>query len=388
MTRPARLEISLCKVVDFEALAELWRDLERRADGSFFQSWAWTGCRAAERFCDPLLLTAREGGVTIAAALFNRRLRPLRPPALWLGESGVRRYDDIFIEHNGILIERGRPRSLLALCLQEAMGGAIGAARRPRRRRLVISGVDEDHVMAARELGCAVHIRDMRPAPFVDLEALRRSGRGALDNASRNTRYQIRRSERRYRALGPLVIRRAGSLAQAQDFLSGLRRLHQASWTGRGRPGAFANPEFERFHRTLIDRSFAAGGTDLLRVTAGEHVVGYLYNLSYRGHVYAYQSGFDYSLADGQRKPGLLCHYLAIEMYRAEGARRYDFLAGADRYKLSLATGSVDLHWLEIGYRGGLAPAAALAARLLHRLPGIWQRVGRERRRLERCQNV
>jgi hypothetical protein len=29
----------------------------------------------------------------------------------------------------------------------------------------------------------------------------------------------------------------------------------------------------------------------------------------------------------------------------------YDFLAGADRYKTSLATGAVPLHWLEISPR-------------------------------------
>jgi CelD/BcsL family acetyltransferase involved in cellulose biosynthesis len=370
MTRRLRPEISLAQVTDIGRLGEIWKDLERRADGSFFQSWAWTGCLAAERFSDPVLLTAQEDGSTIAAALFNRRARRLLPPTLWLGESGDPRHDDIFIEHNGILMEHGRPVSLLAACLRAAAGGAIGAARL-RRRRLVISGVGAEYLAAAQAAGSSVHVRAARPAPFVDLEALRRTGRTLLDRASGNTRYQIRRSERRYRALGPLVIRRARSLDEAQDFLSELRRLHQTTWIGRGKPGAFANPDFERFHRALIGRGFAGGGIDLLRTTAGERVVGYLYNFRYRGHVYAYQSGFDYDLADTQRKPGLVCHHLAIEMYLAEGARRYDFLAGADRYKLSLATGSVDLHWLEIG--GGRvlrrfgAAVAGVTDRLLRR---------------------
>jgi CelD/BcsL family acetyltransferase involved in cellulose biosynthesis len=373
----APLEISLSQTVDFAKVGEIWQDLEQRADGSFFQSWAWTGCLAAERFSDPLLLTARAGNITIAAALFNRRSRPPLAPTLWLGESGDPRYDAVFIEHNGILLERGRPPALLAACLATAIAGAIGSAR-SRRRRLVLGGVGEDTVIAARAAGFPVRLRVARPAPFVDLAALRRSGEDSLATASGNTRYQIRRSKRRYAEFGPLILRRARTIDEAQDFLSGLRRLHQAYWIGRGKSGAFANPDFERFHRTLIDRSFAAGGIDLLRATAGERVIGYLYNLSYRGHVYAYQSGFDYALADAHRKPGLVCHHLAIEMYLAEGARRYDFLAGADRYKLSLATGSVNLHWLEIGRKGSLCrfpPAAvAIAGRLLRRRPRAGER--------------
>src|SRR5258707_7664875 len=121
-----------------------------------------------------------------------------------------------------------------------------------------------------------------RPAPFVDLEALRCLGRDFLATTSGNTRYQIRRSERRYAALGPLAIQRARSLDEAQDFLTALARLHQSYWTGRGKPGAFANPNFERFHRALIVRAFADGGIDLLKVTAGATILGYLYNLSFR----------------------------------------------------------------------------------------------------------
>jgi CelD/BcsL family acetyltransferase involved in cellulose biosynthesis len=359
----APLEISLSQTVDFARTEEIWKDLERRADGSFFQSWAWTGCLAAERFPDPILLTAREGGITIAAALFNRRSRPVCPPTWWLGESGDPRYDAVFVEHNGILLERGRPQGLLAACL----AAAIGTARR-RRSRLVLSGVGEEYAIAARKAGAPVRLRVTRPAPFVDLEALRRSGEGSLAATSSNTRYQIRRSKRRYAELGTLSIRRARTIDEAQDFLSGLRRLHQAYWIGRGKSGAFANPEFERFHRALIGRSFAAGGIDLLRATAGERVIGYLYNFCHRGHVCAYQSGFDYDLADSHRKPGLVCHHLAIEMYLTEGARRYDFLAGADRYKLSLATGSVNLHWLELGRMALLSRAGPAAVAIARRV--------------------
>lgn len=45
----------------------------RRGPASFFQSWTWVGCLAAERYPDPVLIEARAGGETIGLALFNRR---------------------------------------------------------------------------------------------------------------------------------------------------------------------------------------------------------------------------------------------------------------------------------------------------------------------------
>ena len=65
----------------------------------------------------------------------------------------------------------------------------------------------------------------------------------------------------------------------------------------------------------------------------------------------SYQSGFAYPEAAGPRKPGLTTHWLAIEMYRAEGMRLYDFLAGEDRYKTSLSNAEIALHWLDLSPR-------------------------------------
>ncbi|HLY45618.1 MAG TPA: GNAT family N-acetyltransferase [Stellaceae bacterium] len=341
--------IELSEEVDFDRIGELWRDLEARADGSFFQSWAWVGCLASERFPNPVLLQAREGGVAVALGLFNRRRR-LGGSDLLLNESGIARFDSVFVEHNGFLIERDRAAGSIAECLEAVIG-----ARGRRPRRVVLSGIPESYLAALRHGPYPHAIRATRAAPFVDLRALRQQGEGYLDRLSANTRYQLRRSRRRYEAAGELSLRRAESIAETRDFLGRLAELHQRYWTGRGRPGAFANADFRRFHDTLIDRAFASGAIDLMRVSAGGQAIGYLYNLRYRGTVYAYQSGFDYAASDAQRKPGLTCHHLAIERYLAEGAERYDFLAGGDRYKLSLSTGAATLYWLEIGPRRRLA---------------------------------
>lgn len=334
------IEIELSERVDFDRVGELWSALESRADGSFFQSWAWVGCLAQQRYRDPVLLQARQDGVPLALGLFNRRRR-LGQSDLLLHESGIAGYDAVFVEHNGFLVERGRADELIAACLRALTDPLVAT-------RLVLSGVPETYIAAA-QAGPPPHVGATRAAPFVDLLTLRQSGRQYLDQVSANTRYQLRRSQRRFAAAGPLTLDRATTVAQARDFLARLAELHQQYWTGRGRPGAFANADFLAFHHALIERAFPSAGIDLLRVSAGEQAIGYLYNFRYRGSVYAYQSGFDYSAADSQRKPGLTCHHLAIEQYLAEGADRYDFLAGDARYKASLASGAVPLYWLEIG---------------------------------------
>ena len=338
--------ITLSPVTDWVALGERWRELETRSDGSFFQSWTWTGCLAEERFSDPVLLQATRDGRLVAMGLFNRRHDWTAREVLLLGESGSPGPDAVFIEWNGLLAETGTPVALLADCLTVARTAPI-AGRRPRRgRRLVLSGIDAAGLEVAQLVGSDLFVPRSMAAPFVDLAGLRQAGRPYLAALSANSRYQIRRSDRLY---GALTLRRATSREEAFGFLDELASFHQATWRSRGRPGAFADPYFTRFHRALIGRGFDRGEIALLRFVSGDQTVGFLYNFEWRGGVLAYQSGFDYPGAGPHQKPGLTCHHQAIEDASARGLNCYDFLAGADRYKRSLATSEVALHWAELG---------------------------------------
>jgi CelD/BcsL family acetyltransferase involved in cellulose biosynthesis len=340
------LSIDLEEFRDPTELEARWRALEEQSTCSFFQSWTWTGCLLRKRFPRPVLLEARQDGVTAALALFNRRGGWTRPDRLWLGASGIADLDTVFVEHNGVLLARGR-EDLLTACLRAALKRPFAPGPRRRARTLILSGVGEDHVRAAQALG-RLQVRETHSSPFVDLAAIRAARSNYLDTLSSNARYQIRRSMRRYGAAGPLCIRRAETIEEAYAFFGSLAELHQATWTRRGKPGAFANRNFVTFHRELIGRAFPRREIDLLRVSAGSSVVGYLYNFRYHGMVLTYQSGFAYALADSHRKPGLTCHALAIELYLGEGEQIYDFLAGDDRYKLTMANASAKQYWVSI----------------------------------------
>jgi CelD/BcsL family acetyltransferase involved in cellulose biosynthesis len=359
-------EVTLSRITDFAALGQRWRALEAQADGSFFQGWTWVGCLAEERFTDPVLAAATERGETIALALFNRRGR--LPGTLYLGESGVPARDVPYVEYNGVLCARGREMELSRLCLNAARHAPLDGRVTILPRRLVLSGITDLALDAARDLAGEVWVRRSLPAPYVDLARLRREGADYLDGRSANTRQQVRRSDRAYAAWGPLTVRRAETVEEALGYLETLRALHQATWTVRGQPGSFADPFFGRFHRALIERGMGRGEIDLLRITAGAELIGILYNFRYRLRALAYQSGLAYAAATGQQRPGLTCHHRAIRWCLEQGLTAYDFLAGDDRYKRSLSDGAETLHWVEVDARWALRPLARRGRSRLARL--------------------
>lgn len=340
------VRIAVAPVRDLAGLEAEWRGLEAEA-GPIppFRAWTWVGCLAAERYPDPWLLRAEAAGRTVGLALFNRRAGRLS-----LAESGDPALDAPFVEHNGPLLAAWAGPDVAAALLRAAWGVA-GV------RGLRLSGVEP---ALADSAGGAVLRRQVRPAPFVDLDRVRAAGGDPLAHLSANARGQIRRALRRLGEAGELVLERAENEAEALAWFEAMVTLHQRDWQARGQPGAFAHPFMRRFHRALIARAMPAGEVDLLRLSAGATVLGYLYTLRRGGHVCAYQAGFDRP-AEAQRKPGLVAHVLAIGRAAGEGAALYDFLAGEARYKRSLATGSRDLVWAEFARPWS---ARGLAARL------------------------
>jgi CelD/BcsL family acetyltransferase involved in cellulose biosynthesis len=125
--------------------------------------------------------------------------------------------------------------------------------------------------------------------------------------------------------------------------------LHQVVWEGRGKPGSFASPFFRRFHHGLIEAGFSRREVTVMKISSGGTAIGFLYNFIWRGWMSAYQSGFAYRSDETKAKPGLTCHFAAVRDALHQGLDGYDFLAGDDRYKRSLADRSHPQYWLEAG---------------------------------------
>ncbi|HTZ69630.1 MAG TPA: GNAT family N-acetyltransferase [Acetobacteraceae bacterium] len=329
-------------VADLAAVEPVWRALE--ANASPFLTWSVVAAVAA-RFPAPHLFVARLAGEIVALALLNRT-----PHRLHLHEVGDPEQDGIFIEHNGFLI-RPDASHLLVPALRWL------AAISP----LVLPGVGDSQLRAASRAGIVTRRQD-RLAPAVELGQLT----GAfIDGLTANARAQLRRAMRLYGTT--LAIQRATDLRTAERYFAELAALHRTTWQKRGQQGAFATPSASDFHAKLIAAAHPRGELDLLRVTAADRTIGLLYCLRHEGHVCCYQTGLS-APRTAQEKPGLVCHALAIELYRAEGARLYDLLAGASRYKATLArNGGEMLHWftlhprLALGARGRRLAEAVIA---------------------------
>ena len=310
-------------------LEPLWRGLESRADASFFQSWLWIGTwlESLPPRVEAMLLRVDRGDEVLALGILVRRRLTrygiLRSRGLFLNCTGEPQLDEITIEYNGLLCARGEEHPAMRACTHFLFRGARDCDE------LYLDGLHRPQELDSLVLiGTRVRRRRQRNFHFVNLGRLRGDGHNFLGTLGAKTRHNIRRSIREYEKRGPLGLHEAQSAPQAHAYMSRLRHFHRQYWELKGQPGSFSNDFFTRFHERLIDRIFAEHAVQLLRITAGDTEVGYLYNFLYRGRVYNYQGGFNYSVNATQNRPGLICHTYAVQHNLEQGAAIYDFMAG------------------------------------------------------------
>lgn len=179
-------------------------------------------------------------------------------------------------------------------------------------------------------------------AYFTELSNFNQIPDNYIASLSRNKREQIRRSIKFYGQFGEARVRYAANNNERMDFFHQLGELHQQYWAGKGKPGSFANRKWVEFHTRII--SDHSDKVQLIRISFGDHILGYLYNLSDNMIAYSLQSGFRYSDNKNDR-PGIISHFLVTNDYIRQSYRRYEFLAGESQYKQSLSNGYHEFMW-------------------------------------------
>lgn len=355
------MDITVSASFELPDLAASWMELETRAAGGFFLSWRWIGSWLSTTGARPILVKANDNGRVAALGLLvpvRRRRFFFSVNQLCLHETGLAEQDAVMIEHNSFLVARSAPAGLVADMLK-----ALQAVD-PSWDEIVLGGISAGTVVEAQAAGLTV-VND-RTSPDFGVALPDPALPGAWeDTLSSNQRAQLRQSRSFAERMGPLVLKPAGSPSQALDFFEKMVVLHTAYWQGRGKPGAFATPFAKAFHREIIASQAGPGAAELLELSAGAQVLGYLYNFQYGERVYSYQSGFSYS-DDNRHRPGLLAHALAIEQARQRGMRVYDFLAGDAPYKARLGRQLEQLVWCR-GQRNRPLLRCERAARTLYR---------------------
>jgi CelD/BcsL family acetyltransferase involved in cellulose biosynthesis len=323
------MEIAVSDSYELSDLAARWMELESRSAGGFFLSWSWIGTWLRTTGIKPLLVTASNENVTVALGLltpFRTRRHLMSVDQLCLHETGRADFDAVMIEHNNFLVARFAPADLIAEILRAFQSSNIPWDE------IVLGGVPPELVSAAQTAGLTIETDRSSPNFGVDLSVQVMPWEDAL---STNQRAQIRQSRAFAERLGPLKLEAATDTRQALDFFEKMVCLHTAYWQKRNRPGAFATDFSRKFHRELILSQAGQAKVELLELTAGKEILGYLHNFQHADRMYNYQSGFAYA-DDNRHRPGLIAHTMAIEQARMRGLRVYDFLAGDAHYKARL----------------------------------------------------
>ena len=343
----------------------MWRTLERRADASWFLSWSWLGCWLASLppRIEVLVLRAEIRGLVVGLAmLVVSPLRRLRVPlgcAAHLNSTGRPEFDGVAIEHNGLLLDRAHAQAAQAAMLRFLCDERRGW------RSVRLPGLTNAQAIRAEMLPPRIVMEVLeRRSTLVPLQLVRDRDGDYLGLLGARRRAHIRRSMRASSEWGPLQLTQAHDAETALAYFERLLELHRARRAALRSRSAFDTPFSRDFHRLLIKSGQPRGEVQLLRVRAGEHDLGYLYNFAHRGRISFYQSGYDFGRIDRKFSPGLVTVALCIEYNARLGHDCFDFLAGDAQYKQALATHDEPMWWIDLHREGPVLRAenALLAA--------------------------
>jgi CelD/BcsL family acetyltransferase involved in cellulose biosynthesis len=336
--------VTITDPAEFAALRPEWDALVeamRRPSPFLLHGWLLEWWRHhSDRGRLTVHVAREEGRLTGALPLFVQR-RPGLRVARFLGGDAAALAD--------VLVAKGADPSTADRLLDQAAGSGADFAD--------LFGLPEPSRLGTERLRLIARAE----APVMDLEAGWEEAYRAKTSAKRRNLHRRRR--RQLEGLGAVTFDVARTLDELGPSLEDAFRLHAARWRDRPEASGFATSRGRRFHRAALA---ALAPLDVPRIAhlrvAGRPVAcNYFFLLD--GCMYFHELAFDPALA--RWSPGQLATLEAIAAAAAEGARRVEFLGGAERYKLELADRLEPLHQglgLAVTRRGRAAVAARVQA--------------------------
>ena len=171
-------------------------------------------------------------------------------------------------------------------------------------------------------------------------------------------------------------------------FIDALTTLHARRWSERGQSGMLHNSARRRFYQQLAPRLLDRKALDIDVLELDGRPIAAQFGFRYDDTYYWLQTGFDPAFA--RHSPSFALTGRVIHRLISAGIRYYDFLHGAESYKLRWApTVSAYAHLTIVRPRsiGAVYVAVARAggrarARARERFPALWTRLRRVRDRL------
>jgi len=332
---------------NLKRIRKIWENLEAGTNTSYFLSWGWieNWLSSLPDPVKPELAVFLEGEEPRLAFFLGKanlvRKHLLKSRGWFVNATGIPEFDRVYIEYNGFLCSH--PETFGFIDIIHSLPDSWDELYLPGLDMRSFPGTSMPEDLPPYK----TIVQDDLLSPFVDLDSVRARGGDYLSLLSANTRAQIHRSYRLCEKNAPVRLEIARDAHSAMDIYQELVSLHENTWTGKNKTGAFSSDYLYKFHRQLILSRLEYGEIQLIRIKSGDNTLGCLYNFVYRHNVYFYQSGMNYRL-DNRLKPGLIAHAEAVRHNAAAGHRTYDFLGGDDRYKMSLATHHNRLIWIRL----------------------------------------
>ncbi|MEW6983599.1 GNAT family N-acetyltransferase [Colwelliaceae bacterium 6471] len=330
------LVINIAPLDAIEELKASWQTVEENANGSFFTSWHWIGPWLETLASRPSVIKITKKGRLIGIGILCQHQKTkygITTQQLFLNRTGDSNNDQIWIEYNDLLCIKGEEEQVRA-----AVSQYFSTSLKYFDEFIV--GVSSEQITDTKLP--YNHFKEIiwsGKSYLATLDASYANWETYLHSLSANTRAQIRRSKRAYEQYGELTLSAANSEQQALTYFEEAGTYHKIRWQEGEYGSGFNNSCFLKFHRHLIQTQFKEGAIDILKISADNQPIAYLYNFIFKDTVYFYLSGINY-FGDNKHKPGILAHSLAISFYANKGFACYDFMAGESRYKKSLSTSS------------------------------------------------
>ena len=353
MTAVATRVFTVSEEETLHALKPEWNALLARSasDGPFL-TWEWlaTWWRHLRGKARLSVRCVRRGGELVGVApLAVFPADPTRPtpwPALGFLGTGLAGSDYL-----DILAREDAEDEVL-----DALAEVLSRERRPvdlgqlRRRPCLAAG------LAARLRHRGWRVRQTRSSvcPIADLHGL--DWDGYLARLGREHRYAVRRASRALTSRFAVDFETVGSEADRRAAMTILARLHEMRWRGERSVTAFRTPALVAFHDEASRRFLERGALRLYVLRVNDRPVAALYGFVHKGRFHFYQSGYDPGFASWS--VGLAAMAGSIRAAIQEGARVYDFLHGAERYKFHWAGRLRRLRRIEMYPPGGRGLAA------------------------------
>jgi CelD/BcsL family acetyltransferase involved in cellulose biosynthesis len=187
----------------------------------------------------------------------------------------------------------------------------------------------DDARRALRDAGYRLTERPRAPSPRMalpgDVDAL-------LASVSRNLRSQLGRRRRALERQAELRLRVVTDGAEVASALDAVLRLEASGWKGQAGSAILSDPATERLYRSFATAAARGGFLRIYLLELDGAVIAGDIGCSHRGVGYLLKTTFDERLS--RSSPGMVLRGEVLRACIEEGLREYDFLGGAETYKM------------------------------------------------------